>query len=106
VELTAIDGLADGSSVVATGFVVADSGVVVLSEFLAESFPPQPAGAMVELRGLDVDAVEGLQTAGPVRWTPTPVTVRATVEGGQLIGAEARAEQADDRAGHGDTPLG
>ena len=48
-------------------FVNAD-GTMLLCEVIAESFPPQCGGARLEVRGLDLRTVEGLQAAGAVRW--------------------------------------
>lgn len=88
VELGAIEEQADGDAIEVTGYLVEDTGMVLLAEFLAESFPPQAAGVVVGVDGLDVDAVDELQAEGPIRWVNEPITIRGTVEGGRLVNAE------------------
>ena len=67
------------------GFIVALSGgTVVLSEALAESFPPQAAGATLVVEGLDLGTIEGLQTHENVSWTDQQVQLLGEVEDGVL----------------------
>jgi hypothetical protein len=81
---------ADGQTVVVEGGIVAmDGGPVRLCSALMESYPPQCGEPALELRGLDLDALE-LETSGgdssvsPARWSGGPVRVRGTVENGVL----------------------
>ncbi len=48
-------------------FVNAD-GTVLLCEAIAESFPPQCGGARLEVRGLDLATIDGVQREGDVGW--------------------------------------
>jgi hypothetical protein len=66
------------------GFLVVTGPEVTLCEQLAESYPPQCGGARVEVQGLDVNAVPGLETADETRWTPAPVQVLGEVREGVL----------------------
>jgi hypothetical protein len=43
-------------------------GPVRLCDAIAESFPPQCGGSWLEVRGLDLSSVAGLQDADGVRW--------------------------------------
>lgn len=53
-------------------FVSAD-GTALLCEAVAESFPPQCGGARLEVRGLDLVDVEGVQREGDVLWAESVV---------------------------------
>ncbi|HEY5579222.1 MAG TPA: hypothetical protein VIL12_06000 [Acidimicrobiia bacterium] len=67
------------------GFIVAQSGgTIVLSEALAESFPPQAAGATLIVEGLDLSTIEGLQTHEDVSWTDQQIQILGEVQGGVL----------------------
>lgn len=67
------------------GFIVAvEGGEVRLAEVLAESFPPQPGGAILVVEGLDVGSLEGTTTAQGVTWTDELVQILGTVEEGVL----------------------
>jgi hypothetical protein len=54
-------------------------GTVRLCDAIAESFPPQCGGERIVVRGLDLDAVAGLQTEGGVSWAEG-VTLFGSVE--------------------------
>lgn len=54
-------------------------GTVRLCDAIAESFPPQCGGERIVVRGLDLDAVAGLQTEGDVSWAEG-VTLFGSVE--------------------------
>jgi hypothetical protein len=54
-------------------------GTVRLCDAIAESFPPQCGGERIVVRGLDLDAVAGLQTEGAVSWAEG-VTLFGSVE--------------------------
>lgn len=71
-------------------FVYAD-GSVVLADMIAESFPPQPAGATVTVEGLDLMQIP--LTEGPadveieiVSWTDTQVQLLGEIVDGVFVG--------------------
>ncbi len=67
------------------GFIVTGSdGTVYLAETLAESMPPQPAGAQLTVEGLDLGTVTGLTSAQDTSWTDEPVQLLGTVTDGVL----------------------
>jgi type IV pilus biogenesis protein CpaD/CtpE len=82
---------ADGQTVIVEGGIVAmDGGPVRLCYALMESYPPQCGEPALELRGLDLDALELETSAGdpsvsPARWSDGPVRIRGTVENGVLM---------------------
>jgi hypothetical protein len=82
-------GRPDGTDVTVGGFLVEDSGIVVLAEALAESYPPQAGGTFLVVYGLDLSGVE-LERLGPVRWSNTAVTLSGTMNGGRLTGAAVK----------------
>jgi hypothetical protein len=53
-------------------FVNAD-GTILLCEAIAESFPPQCGGARLEVRGLDLATIDGVQREGDVGWAESVV---------------------------------
>ena len=58
-----------GGPVLVNGSLLIDAdGVMLLCDALAESFPPQCAGARLEVRGLDPTGHPDLQEANGVRW--------------------------------------
>jgi hypothetical protein len=59
-------------------FVAAD-GTTRLCDAIAESFPPQCGGARIEVLGLDLSSIDGLQQANGVRWAES-ATVFGSVE--------------------------
>lgn len=60
--------------VAVTGALFAGAdGTVRLCEAIAESFPPQCGGARLEVRGLDLADVDGLQREGDVQWAESVV---------------------------------
>jgi hypothetical protein len=66
--------------VVVTGALFVDrDGVALLCDAIAESFPPQCGGDRIEVQGLDLDGVPGLQEEGGVRWAEA-VSVPGSVE--------------------------
>jgi hypothetical protein len=81
---------AGGQTVVVEGGILAiDGGPVRLCYALLESYPPQCGEPALELRGLDLDALEletsaGDPTVSPARWSDRPVRVRGTVQAGVL----------------------
>ena len=64
---TALNGDVDPVRV-AGSLVIGADGRVLLCSALAESFPPQCGGDRLEVRGLDLETVAGLQAANGVRW--------------------------------------
>ncbi len=58
----------DGPVRVAGALFVAGDGRVLLCSAIAESYPPQCGGERLEVVGLDLDTVAGLQEANGVRW--------------------------------------
>lgn len=71
--------------VLVNGFLVVDAeGKVTLSSALAESLPPQPAGATLTVEGIDLDDYQLSESQG-VRWTDQVVQVLGTVEGETLV---------------------
>jgi hypothetical protein len=73
------------------GFVfVAADGSAVLADAIAESFPPQPAGAQVDLQGFDLMQLP--LTEGPTdveiaitAWTDLPVQLLGGLIDGELV---------------------
>jgi hypothetical protein len=64
--------------VTGTLFVLPD-GSVTLCDAIAESFPPQCAGASIAVEGLDLASVPDLQEANGVQWAER-VTLLGSVE--------------------------
>ena len=64
----ALEQMGAGPVLVNGALLVDADGVVLLCDALAESFPPQCAGARLEVRGLDVAGQPDLQEANGVRW--------------------------------------
>ncbi len=76
-------------------FVYAD-GSVVLADLIAESFPPQPAGATVSVEGIDVMQIPLTEAEGPTdtdlaitAWTDTPVQLIGEIVDGVFVGNSA-----------------
>lgn len=68
-------------------FVLAD-GSMVLADAIAESFPPQPAGATITVEGFDLEGMTGVQTAPAgsaiTQWVDVQVEILGTVDGSVL----------------------
>ena len=78
-----------GSEPLYSGFIVADGGGTNLCDALAESYPPQCGGVIVELADLRLDSVVGLQSPedpalGAVSWTDYVAGVDGTENEGLL----------------------
>lgn len=84
-------GQPDGTEVTVHGFLVEDSGVVVLAETLAESYPPQPGGASLIVDGLDLSGLQ-LEQVGSIRWTNAAVAVTGTINDGRLTAATVQLD--------------
>lgn len=81
----AIGGDADGP-VLVNGYLFVDSeGEVTLAEMILESHPPQPGGATLEVEGLDLEEVEGLQNDQGRSWTNEIIQVLGRVQGDLLV---------------------
>ncbi len=74
------------------GYVfVGTDGTVVVSDAMAESYPPQPAGAQVQVEGIDImqlPLIEGpVETEIPTSsWTEQPVQLMGDLVEGVFIG--------------------
>lgn len=84
-------GQPDGTEVTVHGFLVEDSGIVVLAETLAESYPPQPGGASLIVDGLDLSGLQ-LEQVGSIRWTNAAVVVTGTINDGRLTAATVQLD--------------
>jgi hypothetical protein len=88
---------AEGESFIVTGFLfVSADGSLVLADLIAESYPPQPAGAQVPVVGLDLQTVP--LTEGPedveiavTAWTDLPIELFGSIDGGVFRGATLAA---------------
>lgn len=76
-----IDAAPDGPLAV-VGFLVQDADGARLCDGLAESLPPQCAGASVELSDISSIDPDELRTEQGVVWTDFPVTVLGELAGG------------------------
>lgn len=65
--------------------VVAPDGSARLCDALAESHPPQCAGASMALTGLPDGFLTGLRTAEGVGWTDAPVQLMGRVRGDVFV---------------------
>ncbi len=79
--------LNDGSVATVSGFLIEDSGVLFIADLIAESYPPQPGGATMEVDGIDISGLASVNQEGPVRWLDAVVTVSGTVNSGRLTSA-------------------
>ena len=83
----------EGRVAVTGTLFVLDGGTVVLSELIAESFPPQPGGATITVEGLDLDTLDleeaplGSELA-TTKWSAEPITLTGSMVSGTLDGAE------------------
>ena len=64
----ALDQVGGGPVLVNGSLLIDADGAVLLCDALAESFPPQCAGARLEVRGLDAAGQPDLQEGNGVRW--------------------------------------
>jgi hypothetical protein len=67
------------------GYVVITAEETRLCEALAESHPPQCAGASVPVSGLDPTALGELESAAGVRWTAQPTQLLGDLVDGTLV---------------------
>ncbi len=86
---------AEGEITVTGSLFVLTDDTVVLSELVAESFPPQPGGATITVVGLDLggialeEAPEGSELS-TIKWSGEPVTLTGSMEAGTLTDAELK----------------
>lgn len=73
-----------GRRVPVRGHAVASAGTTVLCAVLAESWPPQPGGAVLPVEGLTVASLPGARTVTHTTWTPEPVVVEGVLVDGSL----------------------
>lgn len=71
-------------TVLVEGFIITDGDAVELASALAESYPPQAAGVVLTVIGLDVGSIEGLTSSGGISWTDHQVQLRGVVDGDVL----------------------
>jgi hypothetical protein len=72
--------------VLVKGYLFVDAeGKAILADAILESYPPQPGGALLEVEGIDLADVEGLQTDQGRSWTNDMVELLGTVEGKTLV---------------------
>ena len=93
----------DGEAVVLEGFLLAaPEAVHRLCSALAESYPPQCAGARVEIVGLDVFNISGTTTNAELPegertlWTDRPIRLTGTLEGDRLVLVSTAEPLGDD----------
>jgi hypothetical protein len=74
-----------GRVIAVDGFLVAaENQAVMLSEALAESYPPQPGGAVLVVEGVDPASIAGAITAMGVTWTDGEIQLVGRVADGVL----------------------
>lgn len=74
----------DGTRVTVTGVLIDDTGTLFIADALAESFPPQPGGATLEVVDMDISQFDSVAIEGPIQWRDEPATIIATIEDGKL----------------------
>ena len=86
-----LEATADGPFLVNGYVFVGADGIVVVSDGIAESYPPQPAGAQVQVEGFDLmqlPLIEGSTDAEipTSSWTEQPVQLLGDLIDGALVG--------------------
>ena len=84
----ALDGDFD-TPVLVNGALFVSAAQVRLCSAIAESFPPQCGGDRIDVQGLDLSTIAGLQTEGGTSWAES-VQLLGNVENGVLVIAQAR----------------
>lgn len=80
----AIESTLDGQLLV-NGYIVAEEGGDVrFCSALMESYPPQCGGSSLLVEGLNLEEVDGLESAEGVSWTSADTQLLGTVEDGVL----------------------
>jgi putative hemolysin len=90
VPMTIDDALAASGPVTVAGYLFVDAdGEAVLASLMAESFPPQAAGATVPV-DIDVSGISFSEDQG-LRWTDQMIEIEGTMVDGVLVGSLARS---------------
>jgi len=88
-ELLEADG--EGPYSVMGYLFVLDDGTVVFSDLIAESYPPQPGGAQVEVRGVNLQTVPLVEPSdselATVQWTETQIELIGSLDGDIFYGS-------------------
>ena len=88
-ELLATEG--DGPYSVMGYLFVLDDGTIVFSDLIAESYPPQPGGAQVEVRGVNLQTVPLVEPTdselATVQWTETQIELIGSLDGDIFYGS-------------------
>lgn len=66
------------------GYVLAEGSTVRLCDVLLESFPPQCGAPSLEVRGLDLASLPGVQSSSNVRWSDQQRLLLGEVTNGVL----------------------
>jgi hypothetical protein len=70
---------------------VLEDGTIVLSDLIAESYPPQPGGARVDVEGVNLQTVPLTEPTdselATVRWTEIPIELIGSLEGDVFYGS-------------------
>ena len=90
-KLLAAGDSSDPRSVIGYLFVYPD-GSMVLSDFIAESYPPQPGGPSVPVEGVSLQTVPLQEPSGDselalVQWTDAPIELIGILDGGVFSGS-------------------
>ena len=75
--------------VLVNGALFVSAGQVRLCSAIAESFPPQCGGDRIEVEGLELATIDGLQAEGGTSWAES-VQLLGNVDNGVLVIAQAR----------------
>jgi hypothetical protein len=82
---------ASGGVTVEGALIAIEGAPVRLCSAILESYPPQCGEPSIEVRGLDLDSLDGLSSTRqgedviPARWSDRPIQVTGTVEDGVLV---------------------
>ena len=82
---------ASGEVTVEGALIAIEGEPVRLCSAILESYPPQCGDPSIEVRGLDLDSLDGLSSTRqgedviPARWSDRPVQVTGTIEEGVLV---------------------
>jgi hypothetical protein len=82
---------ASGEVTVEGALIAIEGEPVRLCSAILESYPPQCGEPSIEIRGLDLDSLDGLSSTCqgedviPARWSDRPIQVTGTIEDGVLV---------------------
>jgi hypothetical protein len=82
---------ASGEVTVEGALIAIEGEPVRLCSAILESYPPQCGRPSIEVRGLDLDSLDGLSSTRqgedvvPARWSDRPTRVTGTIEDGVLV---------------------